>query len=962
MMKGFIVMTMKTNSIMHNKIVSLKLMMVVLSSLLASMVWAQQPHAIPVDSAVKIGKLPNGLTYYIRKNSEPKNRSELYLVVRAGSNMEDDDQRGLAHFSEHMAFNGTKDFPKNQLVDYLQKAGVRFGADLNAYTSFDETVYQLPLPTDDPELFKKGFTILSNWAGAVSFDAEEVEKERGIIVEEDRLRGKDAGERMRKQIFPVLFHESRYAERLPIGSMDIVKSFKPETIKRFYKDWYRPNLQAVIAVGDFDVEAVEKLIRKNFSGLKNPRKERTRETYTIPMNDTPLVKVATDPEFSYTVAYIFFKQSQVRSHTTDDLKRSAMIGMINGMFGARIQEIMEGGNAPFVHASGYYGPYYGGLGGINSFFITTVAKEPELLKGAIEGVLAEVNRVHKFGFTETELSRAKKNFWADLERQFNERRQTSSSHYVNAYVDHFIKGQSIPGIEFLYQYYKTELANISLTTINEVARAITTNKSTVAVLEGLEANKTKLPDEKTYLSWIQQAGAKETAPYVDNVVDQPLLSTLPIAGKVVGVKEFEKHGVTELVLSNGITVVLKPTEFKHDEILFSSSSTGGTSLASEKDYLSASIAADVVSSSGVGAYDKSQLTKLLSGKVVGVTPYIDEHYEGINGYSTPKDITTAFQLIYLHLTQPRIDSNVFKMIKENYKVNLTARPSFPGAVYQDTISAVMSNYHKRNAVPSVADVEMLDLQNVYRLYKDRFADNDDLTFFFVGNFSVEQLTPYLETYLASLPTTSRTESYRDLNIRPIAGKVSKNVFKGLEDKASVSLFLHQEYTYDQHNNLMLDVLTSALRIKLIERLREKESGVYTPGVHLSYGKVPYAGYTFHINFSCASANVDKLIAATLDELEQLRKNGVSAVDLEKFKAEERRQIEIRLRENNFWMNYLSDTYTRDEAIDRIQSYPGSLEAITVEDTQKAAALFLNDVNFKRVVLLPEMANGARTAN
>lgn len=916
---------------------------------------------LPIDPEVKIGQLANGLTYYIRKNAEPKNRAELYLVVKAGSNMEDDDQQGLAHFAEHMAFNGTKDFPKNQLVDYLQKSGVRFGADLNAYTSFDETVYQLPLPTDDVELFSKGITILSNWAGHVTFDGEEIEKERGIIVEEDRVRGKDAGERMRKQIFPVIFHNSRYAERLPIGKIDIVKSFKYETIKRFYRDWYRPNLQAVIAVGDFDLEMVENLIKKNFEKHKNPKKERKRERYSIPLNDKPLVKIVTDPEFSYNVSYIFFKKPQVILNTTDGLLRSAIIQMINKMFEARLQEIMESGNAPFVHASGYYGPYYGGLGNLNSFFITSVAKEPEALKAAVSGVMAEVVRVNKFGFTGTELSRAKQNFWADIQKQYNERNQHASSNFVNDYVAHFTTGQPIPGIEFLYTYYEKELATISIEAVNELAKVITTADNCTAILESLESNKSKLPDEQTYLSWIQEAGKGITA-YEDDVIDQPLLSAIPVGGKVIREKKIETIGVTELTLSNGVTVVLKPTDFKTDEIVFTAWSTGGTSLSTDKDYLSASIAADVVNSSGIGTYDKSQLNKLLSGKVLNVSPYIDQHYEGVYGSSTPADLTTAFQLIHLYFTQPRADSNAFKMIKENYRVNIAARPSFPGAVYQDTISAVMGGYHKRSTAPSVKEVESLNLQTAYQFYKDRFADSDDITFFFVGNFSVESIKPYLETYLASLPVTDRKETYRDLNIRPVKGKLEKKVFKGLEDKASVSLFIHGDYDYSEENNMMLDVLNAALKIKLIERLREKESGVYTPGVSVNYSKTPTSSYTFNISFSCATENVEKLIKATIDELEQLKKMGVSEVDLLKYKAEEKRQMEIRFRENYFWLYYLSDVYARSEDYDRILRYNEKLNLIKPEQTKVAAQQFLSDGNFKRIVLLPEGAKVTQSVN
>lgn len=868
--------------------------------------------------------------------------------------MEDDDQQGLAHFAEHMAFNGTKDFPKNQLVDYLQKAGVRFGADLNAYTSFNETVYQLPLPTDDPALLSKGFTILANWAGHVSFDHDEIDKERGIIVEEDRLRGKDAGERMRKEVFPIVFQNSRYADRLPIGKIDIINTFKYETIKQFYKDWYRPELQAVVAVGDFDLNQVETLIKKNFNSLKNPKNARPRPVYNIPLNKESIAKVVTDPEFSYTVGYVFLKHPEGERKTGVDLKRMAMESMINKMFESRIEEIVEGGNAPFIHASGYYGPYYGGLGNINSFLITAVAKEPETFQQSITAVMNEVARVNQHGFTATELERAKLNYWADIERKFNEREKTSSSHYVQEYVQHFITGEPIPGIEYLYQFYKTALEEITTKEVNTLAKSITTTTNCTAILEGLQSNRDKLPDEKTYLKWIQEAG-KDVAPYEDKVFDQPLLANAPAPGKIVSEKAMADVGATEFKLSNGITVILKPTDFKQDEIIFSATSTGGTSLSSDQDYHSASIATDLIRSSGIATLDKTQLSRFLTGKMLHVSPYIDEHHEGVWGSSTPKDIKTTFELIYLYLTQPRIDPNAFKVLKDNRKVNVAARSTFPRAAYQDTISTLMGGYHRRSTTPTLADIESLDMEAALRFYKERFADVSDFTFIFVGNFTIDEFKPFIETYLASIPALNTKESYRDLNIRPVKGQVTKSVYRGLEDKASVSLFLHDEYQFSEENNLMLNVLASALRIKLIERLREKESGVYSPRVNVSYGLIPTASYTFHIEFSCASANVERLITATREEIDLLKKEGVSPVDLEKFKVEEKRQLEIRSRDNNFWLYYLRDSFINDEAFDRMKRYPERLNALQVNQTKDAAQRFLSDSNIIRVVLLPEAA-------
>lgn len=912
---------------------------------------------IPIDDKVRIGKLKNGLTYYIRNNAEPQQRCELYLVIKAGSNVEDDDQQGLAHFAEHMAFNGTKDFPRNKLVDYLQQCGVRFGADLNAYTGFNETVYQLPIPTGDPEVLSQGITILSNWAGHVTFDNVEIEKERGIIVEEDRQRGKDAGERMRNQILPVLLYNSRYADRLPIGKMKTVQSFKPDVIKRYYKEWYRPNLQAVIAVGDIDVKAVEKMIIQNFSKLKNPKRERTREDYSIPFNDKPLVKIVSDPEFSYNVAYIMFKEKQEKNNTTDALLRQAAYQMINSMFGARIQEIMEKGNAPFVHASGEYGAYFGGLGNLDAFSVSTVAKTPEGFRDAVLGIMNEVVRMRKFGFAESELIRAKESFLANTERTFIERDKTPSIHYVNAYVGHFLKGDPIPGIEYLNTFYKENLPGLSLSVINRVAANLADDENCVAIIEGLESNRAKFPDEATFLNWIREAGSSVT-PYEDDMPEAPLLNKIPMPGKIISEKKNESPAFTEIRLSNGVTVVLKPTDFKSDEILFSSSSPGGTSLATEAEYFSASVSAEVVSSSGVGEYDKSKLKKLLTGKVVEVNPYIDQYFEGVWGNSSAKDLTTAFQLIHLYFVQPRADSNVFRMIRDNYRVNVSARSSFPGAVFEDTVSAVMGGFQKRTMAPTIEDVDQLNFETAVRFYKQRFANACDVTFFFVGNFDTAEIKPLIETYLGSLPGTDQKETFLDLKIKPAPGVTEKIIYKGIEDKASVSLFLHDDYQFSEENNMMLNVLNSALKIKLVERLREKESGVYSPRVNVSYAKTPTGTFAFHINFSCASANVERLIQAALEEIHLIKENGISPLDIAKFRAEERSQQQLRVRDNYFWLNYLSGSYAEAQEPDRVNHYLELLERITPEMTKAAANRFLNERNYKRIVLLPESSKVA----
>ncbi len=907
---------------------------------------------IPKDSSVIIGTLPNGLTYYIRKNVEPKNRAELYLVNKVGSIVENDDQQGLAHFTEHMAFNGTRDFPKNELISYLQKAGVRFGADLNAYTGFNQTVYQLPLPTDSTVVFEKGFDILANWAGYVSFDDKEIDQERGVIVEEDRQRGKNAQERMSKQLLPFLLANSRYAERLPIGKLDILNNFKYETIKQFYKDWYRPNLQAVIAVGDFDVVKVEQLIKDNFSDLNNPDNERKREAYGIPDNTEPLVKIVTDPEFPYNVAAITYKHPEVVENNEADLKNKILTNLINTMLSNRLTEIVQKGNAPFVFAQSNYGSFQGGLVNLDAFNSVAVSKDAKGLEAAIKSVITENVRMKKYGFTATELERAKTNLQTAIEKQFAEKDKTKSAVFVQKYVDAFLKGQAIPSIDYTHDFYTKNLSSISVEEINKLASTFVTENNMIAIIQAPEKEKENLPDEATYLTWIKTAG-ENVQPYIDNVVDKPLMANKPQAGTIISEKKVDEIGVTELTFSNGVKIILKPTDFKNDQVLFTASSKGGTSLASDENFRSAQMADQLVSESGIADFNESQLGKLLTGKVASVSPYIGTYSEGIRGSSSPKDLETALQLAHLYFTAPRKDESVLKTQIESMQTVLSNRLTQPSAVFQDTAIAVLNSYKKRAQQITIPELSEINLDKAIAFYKQRFANASDFTFTFVGNFKTEEIKPLLATYLGSLPSNGDKETFKDLGLEPLSGDITKKVYKGLEDKANVSLVYHGNYNYSDKENLQLDALKAILEIKILERLREKESGVYSPRVNVSYNNEPKPNYSVSISFSCSSANVDKLIAAAIDEVNQLQKDGASADDIQKFKAEEVRQLELQLRENGFWLGYLQNSYTDSEDPKKILTYTQTLSEVTNTSTKTTASKYLNNNNFIKLILLPE---------
>ena len=908
---------------------------------------------IPNDPGVLIGKLPNGLTYYIRKNVEPKNRAELYLGNRIGSLMETEEQLGLAHFTEHMAFNGTKDFPKNEMINYLQKAGVRFGADLNAYTGFNQTVYQLPIPTDSAEVFKTGFKILANWAGKVSMNGADIDSERGVIVEEDRARGKNAQQRMQTQLLPFLLGgNSQYAKRIPIGKVEVLNTFTHDKIRSFYKDWYRPNLQTIIAVGDFDVKQVEQLIKENFSELTNPANPKPRIAYTMPDNATPYVKIATDKEQPYNVAQVIYRQKSGPIKTDADFRNSMIHAMINSMLGSRLQELTQTGTAPFLVAQSNYSPYQGGLvWGESAFQTVTVAKSSKELEKALIAALAENERMVKFGFTNGELETTKKKIEAGLEKQYKEKDKTKSAAYVQQYLDNFLVGTSIPSAEYGYNESKKIMANVTLAEINAMAKTLITKNNITIVVQAPEKDAKDLPTEAQLLAALKTAGNGVT-PYLDNTVNQPLIAKLPTAGTITNETKNEKIGITTLTLSNGVKVVLKPTDFKNDQVLFTSFGKGGASLASNNDFQSA-VNANLIAQSGVGDFNPTQLNKYLAGKTANAGAYISDEYQGFSGSSSPKDLETAFQLIYAYATNPRKDVEIFNKNMSDAKVITANKNSSPASVYADTVQAVLSSYHPRAMPTTLADIDKISLDKAYAFYKDRFADASGQTFVFVGNFEIEKLKPYINTYLASLPSLNRNENFVDNGVKPPKGVVTKTVVKGIEDKATVQLFFHNDYVYNAANNIQLDALKAALEIKILERLREKESGVYTPNVGLSVQKYPTAHYYFTISFNCSKANVEKLISAALEEVNSFKLNGATEDDLKKFKSEEQRQDELNLRENGFWLNYLTNRLKYNDDISQVLTNKERINNVTVASTKAAAQQYLNGENYIRVVLIPE---------
>jgi zinc protease len=903
---------------------------------------------IPLDPAVRIGKLPNGFTYYIRKNVEPKNRVQLYLANKIGSIMENDDQRGLAHFMEHMGFNGTKNFPKNDLVNYLQKAGVRFGADLNAYTSFDETVYQLPIPSDDPEVLKNGIQIMRDWAQDATLDVVEIDKERGVVLEEKRL-GKGAQQRMQDKYLPMLFNNSRYSDRLPIGTEEVLKNFSAETIKQFYKDWYRPDLQALIVVGDIDVDAMEKTIKAKFSDLKNPLKPRQRTKYSISLLNKNQFIAVTDKEFPVSVAQIMIKHPELKLITATDYRNSIIRSLFNSMIGTRFADMSKQADPPFLQAGANISGF---LAGLDMYNVFVVAKPGEMERG-FKAILTETERVKRFGFTQTELDRAKQSYLTNMESSFKEKDKTPSESLVKEYLRNFLEQEASPGIEYEYKMANSMTGGISLSDLNNLAKKYITDVNRDVIIMGPEKDKDNLPDEAKVESWISGTKQSDISAYVDQLSDKPLLSAKLSGGKVISESKIPEIGVSEFKLSNGIKVILKPTDFKNDEISFSAFSPGGSSLYSDADFQSAQYATAIIRNGGLAEFNSVQLPKLLSGKRVSVSPFITERSEGISGSTSPKDLETALQLTYLYFTQPRKDAETFKGLIAQQKGGLANRGNDPNSVFADSVAAILGNYNVRRTGPTVEKINQVSLDRAFEIYKDRFADASDFTFVFVGSFKPEEIKPLLEQYLGSLPSGNRKEAAKDLGIKIPAGKIDKKIYKGQEPKASVRLVFSGDYIWSEKHNNQLDALAEVLTIKLIERLREDEGGVYGVGARASYSKFPKSRYTFSISFGCAPENVEKLISSTLDEINKIRVNGALAGDIEKFIAEESRTTETQLKDNGFWLGYLTNQLQNEDDPKQILTYLESLKELNPESLKATVQYRLNPDNFIRIVLLPE---------
>lgn len=927
------------------KLLSLSLLLICTSAL------AQiEDKALPFDENIKTGTLENGLRYFIKKNGKPEKRIELRLAVNAGSILEDDDQLGLAHFTEHMAFNGSEHFKKNDLVDYLQRVGVKFGAHLNAYTSFDETVYILPVPSDDESIVDESLTILQDWAGGISFEQEELDKERGVITEEWRI-GRGAQMRMLQEYLPVIFAGSKYAERLPIGTREVLDTFDREAITRFYNDWYRPNLMAVIAVGDLDIEVMETKIKKHFSGLTNPEQLRERKEFDLPDNKEPLATVTSDPEATNYVFNIMFKTDAEESKTTLQYRKMMINNLFISMINQRLSDKLREATAPYLYATSYFGSP---VSRKKTAFSAISVTKPDDIEGGIKTLLEEIRRVQLHGFNPSELKTAKLEMFQSYESSYKERGKTSSKPQANELVRHFLEEEPVPGITFEYEFIKKALPTISLNDINIVAKQMITKENRVLLMTAPEVEGIELPTDKDLLTWVSEIENTFPSALEEKAIDDNLIKEELTAGGIVSRDTITSVDVEKITLSNGAIIYLKKTDFKDNQIVFSAYREGGISAEEDSLYWSASIATDVIKSSGVGEYSYSDLEKALAGKKASAAPYMRDLESGFRGNASPKDIETLLQLVYLYCNHPRRDESAFQNLMQRNEAALSNIFSDPKYVYQDKVARIMSQNHLRNdGIPSIEDLKNADLDEIMSIFKRHFSSTGNFTYWFVGNFDKDKLLPLILKYLGSQPKAEQELKYADRGIRPPTGVTKEKVLKGTDQKSNVTIHYTAETKYDKEAAYYIKCLGEILSIKLIEVLREEKGGVYGVGAKGSMRKRPYAIYDLKIAFPCAPENVDELVTSAQQLIEDIKKNGIDEEYLTKIKETQRRDVELHLKNNNYWAGALKTYHINNLDYAKLLRLTDKIEKLTAKDIQKATKKYIKDKNYIEIVLYPE---------
>lgn len=903
---------------------------------------------LPVDKNVRIGQLDNGLTYYIRHNKLPENRAEFYIAQKVGSILEEPQQRGLAHFLEHMAFNGTKNFPGDDkglgVIPWCETVGIKFGTNLNAYTSIDETVYNISnAPIDRTGVLDSCLLILHDWSNYILLKDDEIDKERGVIREEWRSRNSGML-RVYTDLLPTIYQGDKYADCMPIGSIDVINNFPYKDIRDYYHKWYRPDLQGIVIVGDIDVDTVEAKLKAVFADVQKPVNPAERTYYPVTDNKEPIVAIGTDKEVDDPSIEIYFKQDATPDSEKNNvgyLASQYMTSMISSMLNARLSELVQSANPPFTRASSYYSDFF--VAKTKEAFALSASSKADGIETALKTLLQETERARRFGFTESEYARARANYLQSLESAYNEREKTKHGSYVREYVQNFLNGEPIPGIEAEYAMMNQLAPNIPLQAMNMVMQQLVPDSNQVVIIAGPAKEGLKYPTKEEVINLLKSMKDLDLQAYVDKVSDEPLMKEAPKGGKIISEKEGDIYGSTKLVLSNGVTVYVKKTDFKADEIRMKGTSLGGKSIFPDKDALNFAVMDNVIAVGGLGNFSQVDLTKVLAGKKVSVNAGLGATTENVFGTCSPKDFETMMQLTYLTFTTPRKDAEAFESFKNRMKAQLESAQANPLSSINDSLQKAMYNNHPRVVMMKPEMVDQIDYDRILEMYNDRFKDASDFTFYFVGNIDLETAKPLIAEYLGALPAINRKETFKDTKMSIRKGVYKNEYAKEQQTPTATIVFLYSgKAPYTLKNDILLSFATQVLDMVYTEEVREKEGGTYGVNCFGDLQKYPKEQLLLQIVFQTDPAKKDKLAGIVVDELKKLAAEGPSDVHLQKVKEYMLKKYADNQKENGYWMNNLNDYFYY--GMDMTEGYTDIVNSITAKDIQKFVSDLLKQGN------------------
>ena len=921
---------------------------------------------VPFDKKIISGTLDNGFTYYIRDNRKPEERIQFRLVSNAGSILERDDQQGLAHFCEHMAFNGIKGYPHNTMIKKLQEHGIEFGRGINAYTSFDQTVYYVDMPSTDPEMVKMGIEILDGWAGNILFDQEEIESERGVIHEEWR-GGVGHGDRMRKKTFPVVFRGSLYADRLPIGKEEVIMNFKRQSIVDFFNDWYRPDLQAIVVVGDLQnfeyagkkgAKAMEQRVRDVFGAHSKAANPKPRPVFTIEGNKEPLIAIATDKEATSTSMAFIWKHKKAPVGTVGNFRQGFVNSLVTMMINERFSDLCEKPEAPMMGAGASHNGFIARYVREADDFTLSCSPKENRIEEAAAVLLAEMKRLDEHGFLKTELERQKESLLSWYTRSAKEADKTQSDDLADEITRHFLEGEPVPGIRQEWRYAKEFIPEITVEECNSVIASWITDENLVVYLTAPEREGYRVPDVATVRKIIADSRNVKTEPWVDTFQDKPLFTDEVPAATPRLTRENKVLDYNEYTCPNGVRFVVKKTELQADQIVIGSQSFGGTSLYGDDDFFLASNTADLIDASGIADLTANQLSKKLKGHPISISPYIGVTSQGFNGMCPPADLELTLQLINLYYTAPRSDKDVFARTTEQLRSQVKLVADNPQVAFAETYYHTLYPEEKRLIiVPNEEQIGTLDPDHAMKIFRERFHDASDQVFFFVGNISDDDIA-LIARYLNHLPTdgSQKGEKYIDRTSKFAQGIVHAEAVKGIEKQGMLQIYGEMNVGANELTpevRFAIDALSNALEITLLEEVREKNGDAYSPSVGMWCERVPSAQVSWKFAIGCDPEKIQKIEKDCIDILRRYQKTGPDEQTLAKVKEQMIVNHGTSIQGNYYWLGALMGSYTYGESIDHIARYDEMVRAISAKQLQQLAKKYINLKNYVSVSLRPE---------